>query len=68
MTRDAGWTTESPEDSMADSEADALLEQAGIGEPAARGSFLTAVVLPVMLGGVILLFAFWGMCAWLGLI
>ncbi|GEN60752.1 hypothetical protein [Acetobacter nitrogenifigens] len=66
---DVGWTEQSPEDAEVDSRADAIEQAEGIGEePAGNTSVLRTLVLPVLLGGIFLIFAFWAGFAWLGML
>ncbi|WP_086644773.1 hypothetical protein [Acetobacter sp. DsW_063] len=66
---DVGWTEQSPEDAEADSRANAIEQAEGIGEePAGSTSVLRTLVLPVLLGGIFLIVAFWAGFAWLGML
>ncbi|NHN88099.1 hypothetical protein [Acetobacter conturbans] len=63
------WTAESPEDQEADAAADTIEQNAGIAEPPQKNTtFMRAVVFPVFMAAIILIFAFWGMSAWLGIV
>lgn len=65
---DEDWTREDPIDAEADAWADSLDARTGIAEPKEpRGSFLSTVLFPLLIGGVVLLFGFWWACGKLGL-
>ncbi|GEN61778.1 hypothetical protein [Acetobacter oeni] len=62
------WTTQSPESAEADEEADRIDRAAGIPEPRqTSGSFVMSIVVPVIIGGIVLIGAFWWGAGQLGL-
>ncbi|NHO33371.1 hypothetical protein [Acetobacter fallax] len=62
------WTTQSADDAEADAAADRIEQAAGIPEPRqTAGSFTTSIVIPVIIGGIVLLGAFWWAAGQLGL-